>query len=263
MLSGNMAARLWSGVSAGGFIFAVLVLCVLLPAGVIALTDRAERRAIERLRREGMRCTALVKSFRRISMTQHRVLFELLLPTGRLGREYVLTGLNDTDLANWTALQVPLAASADPNASTIALDALPYTAPSKRWVFQLVGVALVAGIGVGVAVALLHRDDEAALSSELRAVCTALRRQGVDVAKVDLNHRRGQGVVERAWLDLDGEPYDLLRRAAPAATAEEPQCLAQGLVVLCARTRLDDRRSPADVRPSPRVKEAFAASTSR
>lgn len=86
------------------------------------LMDRAERNAIERVRATGTPCTAYVKSYRRVSMTQHRVLFEIQLPTGSIGREYMLSNLSDAWLADVAALGRPVPVIAHPEANTIVLD---------------------------------------------------------------------------------------------------------------------------------------------
>ena len=80
MISGNLEAKLMAGAYFGGIMLFALAMFVLLPAGLIALINRSGRQAVERVRREGARCQVFVKSYRRVSMTQHRVLFELYLP---------------------------------------------------------------------------------------------------------------------------------------------------------------------------------------
>jgi hypothetical protein len=117
------AALIFSVALVGGAVLLALGLMVGLPLGIILLMRRSERAAQERARREGVRCQVVVKTFRRVSMTQHRVLFLIYLPTGPIGREYLLAGLGDNDLANWAALGVPLWAHVTPDAETIALDA--------------------------------------------------------------------------------------------------------------------------------------------
>lgn len=86
---------------------------------LIAYFVRRERVEQERLRTTGVLCTAFVKSYRRVSMTQHRVLFEIQLPTGSIGREYMLSGLTDEWLADVTALVRPIRVYAHPQANTI------------------------------------------------------------------------------------------------------------------------------------------------
>lgn len=241
----------------GGITLLALAGFVLLPAGIIALTNWLERRAMERLRREGVRCQVYVKGYRRVSMTQHRVLFDLHLPEGRLGREYMLTGLSDDDLANWTALQIPLGAAAHPSAKTIALDAAspPGSRPFFLWLLGAsVAVALVAGVISGA----LHTDDEASLGPELRALCAALRRQHIDVANVQLVGRAPTGVRQRAWVELDGDPYEMRLYSAPATTSEAPNCSRGGSLELCGSS--SGRTGYERIPMSPRVRAAFAAS---
>ncbi len=86
---------------------------------IVFLLSRSEKAAADRLRRIGMRCVAYVKSYRRVSMTQHRVLLEIHLPTGRIGREYLLSNLSDAWLADVCALAQPVSVVAHPEASTI------------------------------------------------------------------------------------------------------------------------------------------------
>ncbi len=252
-----MEAKLWAGALLGGLVLLALAGFVLLPAGLIALINRSERRATERLRREGVRCQVFVKSYRRISMTQHRVLFELYLPEGRVGREYVLSGLSDADLANWTALQIPLAASAHANANTIALDAARYPAPQPFFLW-LLGASVATALAAGLVGAVMHSDDEEALGPELRALCAALRGQHIDVANVRLlDRRRPTGVSQRAMVDLDDKPYEMKQYSAAATTRQDPECLRRGPVELCAD---QDRRTGYKRGPvSPRVRAAFAA----
>ncbi|EYF05648.1 Hypothetical protein CAP_2938 [Chondromyces apiculatus DSM 436] len=221
---------------------------------------------MERLRREGTRCQVIVKSYRRISMTQHRVLFELLLPEGRLGREYVVVGLADEDLANWTVLQVPLAAYARADAATIALDAVPL--PARRSILPVIfGAVLVTSLGIVGIFAFLHEDDEGALKPELRALCAAMRGHRIDVANVMVLRRAPTGIAQRALVDFDGEPYEMqLHAAAAAATAtatvtvtapKAPDCLRHGKVELCPGEDSENHFERVVMKPG--VRAAFAA----
>jgi hypothetical protein len=90
-----------------------------LPVIILLLSSRADRAAREQLEKTGARCVAFVRSYRRISMTQHRVLFEIHLPSGPIGREYVVSGLADHWLADVGALGRPVRVCAHPDASTI------------------------------------------------------------------------------------------------------------------------------------------------
>jgi hypothetical protein len=260
MISGNLEAKLIAGAYFGGIVLVALAVFALLPAGLIALINRSERRAVERVRREGARCQVFVKSYRRVSMTQHRVLFELYLPEGRVGREYMLSGLSDADLANWTALQIPLAAHANANAQTIALDAVPSAAASPSLFPVLLGATLAAALICGAAGAAMHSDDEDRLRPELRALCAALRSQKIDVANVQVLPRRPTGVIERALIDLDDKPYQMqLYAAVPTTekTQKAQDCLRKNSVELC--TSSDSRNGYTTSPMSPRVRTAFAA----
>ena len=256
MISGNMEAKLWAGATLGGMILFALAGFVLLPAVLIALINRSERRTAERLLREGVRCQVFVKSYRRVSMTQHRVLFELHLPEGRVGREHMTPGLSDADLANWTALQIPLVARVLANVEAIALEAVPPPRSQSflPWVFgAVITIALLCGF-MGAA---MHSDDEARLTPELGALCAALRSGHIDVANVRVARRQPSGVTERAWLDLDGEPYEARRYPAAAKAEQKPDCLRHGPVELCTGedSRAGFKRGPM----RPRVRAAFAA----
>lgn len=109
-----------------GLIVTVLALVVgglaafVLPVvAIIMLSNWWDRRAADALRASGTRCRAKVKSFRRISMTQHRVMLAIEFPDGPSGREYVLTGLSDQWLADVCALERPVEVIADRNATTV------------------------------------------------------------------------------------------------------------------------------------------------
>lgn len=102
-----------------------VALIVALPFAIISQLNRQERAARDHLRASGARCVAYVRTFRRISMTQHRVLFEIHLPAGPVGREYVLTELTDAWLADACALGRPVAVIAHPDAATIVFADAP------------------------------------------------------------------------------------------------------------------------------------------
>ncbi len=91
-------------------------------AGVFAAVSRSARRTTEQVRRGGVRCVAIVKSYRRVSMTQHRVLFVVQFPSGLAGREYVLSGLNDAWLADVCALERPVRVIAHPTAEALLVE---------------------------------------------------------------------------------------------------------------------------------------------
>lgn len=103
---------------AAGFLFMVVGTIVGLMVGIA----RSERQAQEQVRREGVRCTAFVKSYRRISMTQHRVLWVVQFPSGPAGREYTLEGLSDPWLADVCALGRPVLVIAHPEAQTLVVE---------------------------------------------------------------------------------------------------------------------------------------------
>lgn len=120
---GWVASQLWgpgAGLVGGaaGFVFVLVGTIV----GIIVGVFWSERRAAERVRRDGVRCAALVKSYRRVSMTQHRVLFVVHFPTGAAGREYMLSGLSDAWLADVCALERPVQVIAHPDAETLVIE---------------------------------------------------------------------------------------------------------------------------------------------
>jgi hypothetical protein len=121
--AGWVAAQLWgpgAGLVGGaaGFVFVLVGTIV----GAFVGLSWSERRAAEQVRREGVRCVAQVKSYRRVSMTQHRVLFVIHFPTGAAGREYMLAGLSDAWLADVCALERPVRVIAHPTAETLVIE---------------------------------------------------------------------------------------------------------------------------------------------
>jgi hypothetical protein len=88
---------------------------------LIVASNEASLRAVAELRTQGLPATVLIKGFRRISMTQHRVLCEVRLAAGAVGREYVLVGLQNDWLAHYAGLGQPVAAFVSHNLSAILL----------------------------------------------------------------------------------------------------------------------------------------------
>ncbi len=121
--TGSIATYLW-GVGAGLLGGAAGFLVVLFGSivGLVVGLSWSERRGVEQVRREGVRCMALVKSYRRVSMTQHRVLLVVQFPTGLAGREYMLSGLDDAWLADVCALEKPVRVIAHPTAETVIVE---------------------------------------------------------------------------------------------------------------------------------------------
>ncbi|MFO0625479.1 MAG: hypothetical protein U0325_07640 [Polyangiales bacterium] len=110
------------GAMVGGALSFVLFLVGTIVGTFYGLT-RSARLARERVQRDGVRCTAFVKSYRRISMTQHRVLWVVQFPNGLAGREYTLEGLSDAWLADVCALGRPVSVIAHPDAQTLIVEA--------------------------------------------------------------------------------------------------------------------------------------------
>lgn len=123
-MGGQWIARTVWGIEAALFGGAAGFLLVLVGTivGVIYGMAWSERQAQEQVRREGVRCTAFVKSYRRISMSQHRVLWVVQLPSGPAGREYTLEGLSDPWLADVCALGRPVSVIAHPEAQTLIVE---------------------------------------------------------------------------------------------------------------------------------------------
>lgn len=120
---GWFASSLWgpgAGLLGGAAGFVLVLVGTVVGVAVAAVWG--ERRAAERVRREGVRCAAQVKSYRRVSMTQHRVLFVVHFPDGAAGREYMLSGLSDAWLADACALERPVRVIAHPAAETLLIE---------------------------------------------------------------------------------------------------------------------------------------------
>lgn len=120
---GWVASAIWgpgAGIVGGavGFLFVLVGTIV----GVGYGLAWSERRAVEQVRREGVRCTAWVKSYRRVSMTQHRVLWVVHFPAGPAGREYMMPGLSDAWLADVCALERPVRVIAHPEGETLVIE---------------------------------------------------------------------------------------------------------------------------------------------
>ncbi len=134
---------------------------VMLYPAITAMNDY-ERRAQARLRTEGVRVDAVVKTFLRRSMTQHRVLLELRFPWGPTGREYLLSGLSDDWLAHHAALGIPVVVFAHPTASTVLFEhqgaePVPTAMQSAARVLAWTAGVLVASAIGGALFSLLAR----------------------------------------------------------------------------------------------------------
>lgn len=123
-MGGQWVARAIWGVEGAlfGGVAGFLLVLVGTIVGIIYGLAWSERQAQARVRREGARCTAFVKSYRRISMSQHRVLWVIHFAQGAAGREYVLEGLSDPWLADVCALGRPVAVIAHPDAETLVVE---------------------------------------------------------------------------------------------------------------------------------------------
>jgi hypothetical protein len=105
-----------------------MVYLLLVVFGIIAATvafawlliwmNGAPTRQVQKV---GIPCDAFVKTYRRISMTQHRVLFLVNFPTGPRGIEAVVEGLGDAWLADTCALARPVRVLAHPDISAVVI----------------------------------------------------------------------------------------------------------------------------------------------
>lgn len=116
----------WAVQELGGGGYAVLawgatflVLLVGTIVGIIVAVLRGDKRAEQFVRERGAACTAYVKRYHRISMTQHRVLLLIQFPGGPLGREYVLSGLDERWLADVCARDLPTRVIAHPEGQVV------------------------------------------------------------------------------------------------------------------------------------------------
>jgi hypothetical protein len=91
---------------------------------IVGVFSAVEKRALDFVRNNGVRCTAYVKRFDRFgrSMTQQKVLFMIELPGGPIGRDYVMSGLDPRWLADVCALNKPISVIAHPDATTLIIE---------------------------------------------------------------------------------------------------------------------------------------------
>lgn len=96
-----------------------LVLLVGTVGGVIVAILYSARQNDRFVRERGAACTAYVKGYRRVSMTQHRVLLLIEFPAGPQGREYMLSGLDERWLADVCARGLPAQVIAHPEGQSV------------------------------------------------------------------------------------------------------------------------------------------------
>jgi hypothetical protein len=109
--AGEYSIAAWGG--------SFLVLLVGTVGGVIVAILYSGRQNDRFVREQGAACTAYVKGYRRVSMTQHRVLLLIEFPAGPQGREYMLSGLDDQWLADVCARALPTRVIAHPEGQTV------------------------------------------------------------------------------------------------------------------------------------------------
>ncbi len=87
--------------------------------GLFVAVSRDQRRAEGFVRERGAVCTAYVKRYQRLRMTQHRVLLLVQFPGGPSGREYVIGRLDERWLADVCARDRPTRVIAHPDGQTV------------------------------------------------------------------------------------------------------------------------------------------------
>ena len=105
-----------------GFAVGTIATLILAAVAIVGGTRVVERKSRERLRRYGSGCVAVVKTYRRVSVTEHRVLFLVQFPSGPRGLEYTMSGLADGWLADVCAQQSAIRVIAHPDAKTILIE---------------------------------------------------------------------------------------------------------------------------------------------
>ncbi|MFT3765978.1 MAG: hypothetical protein QM820_10740 [Minicystis sp.] len=236
-----------------------------LPFALVMVSNDRERRERARLRTEGVRGEALVKSFRRVSQTQHRVLVEARLPSGPVGRELLVSGLADDWLAHHAALGIPVAVFANASGSTIVLDQpedgpTPTTSDTTTRVLLLLGGvllgSLVLGAGFAIVQGRLARDrDEALTAPEVRRLRDAFTAAGIEVERMSPRSSKSTGVQQHVSFEFaSGVACTVAVRASDArvqqpATARPP--IQNGRLVLSC-----DETSSKDL---PRIQATFRA----
>lgn len=203
-----------------------------LPFAIIMASHDGDRRERARLRTEGVRGDAVVKSFRRISQTQHRVLLAARLPGGVVGRELVVAGLADDWLAHHAALGQPVTIFADASGSTIVIDR-PEDGPVRtkgqtaKRVLGLLGGVLMASIvlGCGFAFALdrvFRSRDEAAVPPEVRRLRDAFDAKGLEVDRIRPRRSKTTGVQQYVDFEFASGTSCVVTVQASAARVSPP-----------------------------------------
>lgn len=232
----------------------------------IAASGHADKRARARLRVEGIRGDALIRSFRAISQTQHRVLVDLTLPTGRFGREIVLTGLTNEWLAHQAGLAQRVPVFANAAGTQISFDGVeegptPTVGETMRFVLMcLLGLLVFGAVVFGVFYGLARSrrtEVEASIDPDVLRLRDALDRQGLHVDGLSIVTPR----IRSTWLqqsvrfELDaGETcvVDVRRMdIAKPTTSSGPPVLENG--------KLSLRCDPSPAAQLPRVREVFTA----
>ena len=175
-----------------------------LPFVVIKASNDGDRRERARLRAEGVRAEAFVKGFRRVSMTQHRVLIEARLSSGPVGRELMVSGLADDWLAHHAALGIPVIVYASPSGSTIVIDQpeqgpAPTVTKTVTHVLLVLGGVAVLSLVLGAGIAIAHeqrvRDrDESHTPHDVRRLRDAWNAAGLDVERMSPRRSKTTGV---------------------------------------------------------------------
>lgn len=184
-----------------------------LPFVIIKASNDGDRRERARLRTEGVRAEAVVKGFRRVSMTQHRVLIEARLPSGSVGRELMVSGLADDWLAHHAALGIPVPICASLSGSTIVFDQpeqgpAPTVAETVTRVLLVLGGAAVISLVLGGGIAIFQersaRDhDESLTPQDVRRLRDAWNAAGLDVERMSPRRSKTTGVESHVSFEFE------------------------------------------------------------
>lgn len=235
-----------------------------LPFVIVMGLHDGGRRQRARLRVSGVRADALVKSFRRISQTQHRVLLEARLPGGSVGRELVADGLSDDWLAHHAALGIPVPIVADRSGATIVVDPpddrpVPTVGQTARRVATVLGgmLAVSALIGTGIAVFQEKRSrdrDESATPDEVRRLRDAWVAKGLEIERMSPRRARNSAADTHVTFAFEsGTTCTVTVRAADARPAQG------GSAAPDQNGRLSLSCVPATGKDVPRIKAVFKA----
>ena len=229
------------------FVFLGMIAMV---AVLLLLIRNDELRQEEKLRANGVQAQGIIKSYLRRSMTQHRVLLEVRLPTGSIGRERLIAGLDDAWLAHHTALGIPVPVFVDPAGSGVAFAAPSggptalTTAETTTRVISLIGGAFLASAAVGTTFAVVSEvssrsSDEEATPADVRRLRDAFDQAGLDVSRMRPRNSKESGVSVLVSFTLAEDTSCVIRVHTTATAAPgpelppQPRCRYNGRLELC------------------------------